>query len=67
MERYFITEEEKKEVIENYPVLSCENSIGVLYDDYMSVKCKVLAGTCTYRNSAKNEYKNCKFLNNIER
>ena len=63
MERYFITIEEKKEVVDKYPTLECENSIGMMIDDYMSRKCKVLSGTCTYRLGQKNEYKNCKILN----
>lgn len=63
MELYLITSEEKKDYIEQYPVLKCENSIGILYDDYMSIKCKKIAGTCTYRNSLNNEYLNCKILN----
>ncbi|MCQ8211242.1 hypothetical protein NON08_01490 [Cetobacterium somerae] len=63
MEKYFITEEEKKEIIEQYPTLECKNSIGVMIEDYMSIKCKILSGTCTYRLGQKNEYKNCKLLN----
>lgn len=63
MERYFITAEEKKEVVEKYPTLQCENAIGVMYDEYMSIKCKVLSGTCTYKAAQKDEYKNCKLLN----
>ncbi|MGL4358621.1 MULTISPECIES: hypothetical protein [unclassified Cetobacterium] len=64
MEKYFITEDEKKEVIEKYPTLECEHSIGMLIgEDYMSIKCKLLTGTCTYKSGAKNEYKNCKMLN----
>ena len=63
MERYFITIEEKKEVVDKYPTLECENSIGMMIDDYMSIKCKDLSGTCTYRLRQKNEYKNCKILN----
>ncbi|MCJ8343480.1 MAG: hypothetical protein MJH09_11655 [Cetobacterium sp.] len=63
MELYLITEEEKKDFIEQYPVLKCENSIGILYDDYMSIKCKKITGTCTYRTSGKNDYLNCKILN----
>lgn len=63
MEKYFITEEEKKEIIEQYPTLECKNSIGIMIEDYMSIKCKILSGTCTYRLGQKNEYKNCKLLN----
>lgn len=63
MEKYYITVEEKKEVLEKYPTLECENSIGIEYDGYMSIKCKIFSGTCTYRGSSKNEYKNCKNLN----
>ena len=63
MEKYYITVEEKKEMVEKYPTLECENSIGIMSDDYMSIKCKVLLGTCTYRLGQKNEYKNCKILN----
>ena len=46
MEKYFITEEEKKEIIEQYPTLECKNSIGIMIEDYMSIKCKILSGTC---------------------
>lgn len=63
MEKYFITTEEKKEILDKYPTLECENSIGMMVDDYMSIKCKVLSGTCTYKSGQKNEYKNCKILN----
>lgn len=63
MEKYFITEEEKKEIVEQYPTLECKNSIGIMIEDYMSIKCKILSGTCTYRLGQKNEYKNCKLLN----
>lgn len=64
MEKYYITKEEKEQMIEKYPTLECENSIGISYgEDYMSIKCKVLTGTCTYKSSGKNEYKNCKILN----
>lgn len=63
MGKYYITVEEKKEMVEKYPTLECENSIGIMSDDYMSIKCKVLSGTCTYRLGQKNEYKNCKILN----
>ncbi|WP_297487954.1 hypothetical protein [uncultured Cetobacterium sp.] len=63
MEKYYITDEEKKEVVEKYPTLECKNSIGIMFDDYMSIKCKLLTGTCTYKNGKKDEYKNCKILN----
>ncbi|MGL6114917.1 hypothetical protein [Cetobacterium sp. SF1] len=64
MELYLITEEDKKDYLNQYPALKCENSIGVLYDDYMSIKCKVIAGTCTYRSSTgEKDYLNCKLLN----
>lgn len=63
MERYFITKDEKKDVIEKYPTLECKNSIGVYYnDEYFSIKCKILTGTCTYKNGCKGEFKNCKHL-----
>lgn len=62
MEKYFITEEEKKEIVEQYPTLECKNSLGIMIEDYMSIKCKILSGTCTYRLGQKNEYKNCKLL-----
>ena len=63
MEKYIITPEEKREYIEKFPVLECENSIGIDYDDYISIKCKKFTSTCTYRNSNKTEYKNCRILN----
>lgn len=63
MEKYIITEEEKREYIEKFPVLQCKEAIGIDYDGYVSVKCKKLTGTCTYRTSAKDEYKNCRILN----
>lgn len=62
MEQYFITKDEKKELIEKYPTLECENSIGVSYGDYFSIKCKVFTGTCTYKSGKKDEFKNCKCL-----
>lgn len=63
MEKYYITKEEKQDLIEKYPTLECENSIGISYEDYVSIKCKALTGACTYKNGSKNEYKNCKILN----
>ncbi|MBC2855687.1 hypothetical protein H3N56_04135 [Cetobacterium sp. 2A] len=63
MEKYLISLEEKKEFLKEFPVLNCENSIGIVYDGYTSVKCKKITGTCTYRNSTGDEYKNCKILN----
>ncbi|MBM6691071.1 hypothetical protein H9X75_08345 [Fusobacterium mortiferum] len=63
MEKYLITKEEKENYLKEYPVLECENSIGIDYDGYISIKCKKIAGTCTYKTSTKNEYHNCKLLN----
>lgn len=63
MEKYIITKEEKAEYVEKFPVLECENSIGIDYDGYISIKCKKLTTTCTYRTSSKNDYKNCRILN----
>lgn len=64
MEKYFITPEDKRDYLEKYPVLECENSVLVEYDnDYTSIKCTKLLGVCTYKNSSKGEYKNCKALN----
>ena len=62
MEKYLITKEEKENYLKEYPVLECENSIGIDYDGYISIKCKKLYGTCTYRISQKEEYKNCRLL-----
>ena len=63
MEKYIITKEEKEKYIKDFPVLECENSIGIDYDDYVSIKCKKFTSTCTYRTSSQNEYKNCRILN----
>lgn len=63
MEKYLITKDEKENYLKEYPVLECENSIGIDYDGYISIKCKKITGTCTYKTSAKNEYHNCKLLN----
>lgn len=63
MEKYIITKDEKKEYLEKFPVLECENSIGIDYDGYVSIKCKKITSSCTYRISGKNEFKNCKILN----
>ena len=38
MEKYFITDEERKKVIEKYPTLECVNSKGIMIEDYMSIK-----------------------------
>lgn len=63
MEKYLITKEEKENYLKEYPVFECENSIGIDYDGYISIKCKKITGTCTYKTSTKNEYHNCKLLN----
>lgn len=63
MEKYLITKDEKEKYLKEYPVLECENSIGIDYDGYISIKCKKITGTCTYKTSSKNEYHNCKLLN----
>lgn len=42
MEKYLITKEEKENYLKEYPVLECENSIGIDYDGYISIKCKKL-------------------------
>lgn len=62
MENYIITEDEKKQYIEKYPVLACLKSFGIDYNGYTSIKCTVFIGTCTYANSKKSEYLNCKQL-----
>ncbi|WP_294703121.1 hypothetical protein [uncultured Fusobacterium sp.] len=62
MEKYLISKEEKENYLKEFPVLECENSIGIDYDGYVSIKCKKLTGTCTYKNSSKKEYENCKIL-----
>lgn len=62
MEKYLITKEEKENYMKEVPVLDCAESIGIDYDGYVSVKCKKLSGTCTYRISQKEEYKNCRLL-----
>lgn len=62
MEKYLITKEEKENYMKEFPVLDCAESIGIDYDGYVSVKCKKLFGTCTYRISQKEEYKNCRLL-----
>ncbi len=63
MEKYLINKEEKESYLEKFPTLECEESIGIDYDGYISIKCKKITGTCTYKNSGKNEYHNCKLLN----
>ncbi|MDU1912450.1 hypothetical protein [Fusobacterium sp.] len=62
MEKYLITMKEKESYIEKFPVLNCNESIGIDYDRYVSIKCKKLSGTCTYRISLNEEYKNCRLL-----
>lgn len=68
MEKYLIIKTEKEKYLKDYPVLECEHSIGIDYDGYISIngyisiKCKKITGTCTYKNSSKNEYLNCKLL-----
>ena len=62
MEKYLITKEEKENYMKEFPVLDCAESIGIDYDGYVSVKCKKLSATCTYRISQKEEYKNCRLL-----
>ena len=62
MEKYLITKEEKENYMKEFPVLDCAESIGIDYDGYVSVKCKKLSGTCTYRIIQKEEYKNCRLL-----
>lgn len=62
MEKYLITKEEKENYMKEFPVLDCAESIGIDYAGYVSVKCKKLSGTCTYRISQKEEYKNCRLL-----
>lgn len=64
MEKYLITDMEKEGYLEKFPVLNCKNSIGIDYDGYVSIKCKALTGSCSYRNSIKKEYENCKLLKN---
>ena len=61
MEKYLISKTEKEKYLKD-PVLECEHSIGIDYDGYISIKCKKITGTCTYKNSSKNEYHNCKLL-----
>lgn len=63
MEKYLITQEEKENYLKEFPVLQCEHSIGIDYDGYVSIKCKKITGTCTYKNSIKTEFHNCKLLN----
>ena len=55
MEKYLISKTEKEKYLKDYPVLECEHSIGIDYDGYISIKCKKITGTCTYKNSSKNE------------
>lgn len=62
MEKYLITKEEKENYMKEFPVLNCAESIRIDYDGYVSVKYKKLSGTCTYRISQKEEYKNCRLL-----
>lgn len=62
MEKYLISKTEKEKYLKDYLVLECEHSIGIDYDGYISIKCKKITGTCTYKNSSKNEYHNCKLL-----
>ena len=54
MEKYLIIKTEKEKYLKDYPVLECEHSIGIDYDGYISIKCKKITGTCTYKNSSKN-------------
>ena len=63
MEKYIVTPEEKKGYLKEFPVLECSESFAVDYGEYFSVKCKKIMGTCTYRGSQKDEYKNCRLLN----
>ncbi|MDO4589111.1 MAG: hypothetical protein Q4B33_04555 [Fusobacterium sp.] len=63
MEKHIVTKQEKESYLEKFPVLLCENSYGIDYDDYISIKCKKIMGTCTYRNSNKSDFLNCKILN----
>ncbi|WP_291256056.1 hypothetical protein [Fusobacterium sp.] len=63
MEKYLISKTEKESYLKEYPALNCEDSIGIDYDGYVSIKCKKITGTCTYKNAVKNEYENCKFFN----
>ena len=53
MEKYIITKEEKAQYIKDFPVLECENSIGIDYDGYISVKCKKLTTTYTTEQAVK--------------
>ena len=62
MEKYLISKTEKEKYLKDYPVLECEHSIVIDCDGYISIKCKKITGTCTYKNSSKNEYHNCKLL-----
>ena len=62
MEKYLIIKTEKEKYLKDYPVLECEHSIGIDHDGYISIKSKKITGTCTYKNSSKNEYHNCKLL-----
>lgn len=62
MEKYLINSKEKESYLKEFPTLECENSIGIDYDGYISIKCKKLTGTCTYKSSGKDEFKNCKIL-----
>ena len=66
MEKYLISSDEKKDFLEKYPTLNCENSIGIEYDDgeYFSVKCKLITGTCTYARYVDNSFENCRVKNN---
>ena len=38
MEKYLISKEEKENYLKEFPVLECENSIGIDYDGYVSTK-----------------------------
>lgn len=62
MEKYIVTKFEKESYLKKFPVLQCEHAFGIDYDDYVSIKCKKIMGTCTYRSSLKTEFMNCKFL-----
>ncbi|MGL4403407.1 MAG: hypothetical protein ACRCTS_06790 [Fusobacteriaceae bacterium] len=62
MEKYLVTEVEKQEAVNKFPVLSCKYSVGVDYGYHFSVKCTAFLGTCTYMCAGENGNKDCVVL-----
>lgn len=54
----------KKAVMGMNPTLECSFADGEYFEEqhYMSIRCTAIDGSCTYRASGRDEYKNCKIL-----